>query len=196
MDSKLEPPIRAIPWATVVIFVAASLALWLPRLSEGLIYERSLILSGQIWRVWTGHTVHFGLNHFFWDMTVFLPTGIWLERLWPRQTRRFYFLCPLVISIALVVMDPSLDRYAGISGVAAGALALLAGLQLRRKSSEPAWFWLAILGLLAAKIGAELIGGTSFLIGMPESVRVVPLAHIGGLVCGLGFLVNAPPRRS
>ena len=126
-------------------------------------------------------------------MVIFVPVGCWLERLWSRRTRWFYLICPLAISVALLVFEPVLERYAGVSGVATGALVLLAGLQLRRNSSEPTWFWLAVLGLVAAKIVFELIGGAPFLIEMPLSVRVVPLAHFGGLICGLAFQLE---RRS
>ena len=183
----------AFPWITCTIFLTAGLALGLPVLDQALIYDRSLILTGEIWRCWTGHIVHFGANHFWWDMVTFVPVGCWLERLWSRRTRWFYLICPLAISVALLVFEPVLERYAGVSGVATGALVLLAGLQLRRNSSEPTWFWLAVLGLVAAKIVFELIGGAPFLIEMPLSVRVVPLAHIGGLICGLAFQLE---RRS
>ena len=184
----------AFPWFTCAIVLMSGLALWLSSVSEWFIYDRSLILTGQVWRCWTGHSVHFGANHFLWDMTVFLPAGCWLERLWPRRTRWFYLVCPLLISAAILALEPALDLYAGISGVATGALVLLAGLQLRRRPSEPAWIWMAVLGLVAAKIAFELVGRTPFLIELPLSVRVVPLAHISGLACGLVFQLDGRGR--
>lgn len=194
-EHPISPAAPALPWATCTILLLAGLTLWWPALDRALIYDRSLILTGQIWRCWSGHAVHFGANHFFWDMVIFVPAGIWLERLWPRRARWFYAGSPIAISAALLVMDPELERYAGISGVAAGVLVLLAGLQLRRKSSEPTWFWFAVLALVAAKVGYEIIGQAPLMIDLPSSVRVVPLAHIGGIVCGILFqLKSANPR--
>lgn len=194
-ENPIDPVSPAVPWATASLLFIAGLALWLPALDRALIYDRSLILSGQIWRCWTGHFVHFGANHFFWDMVIFVPAGCWVERLWPRRTRWFYLGCPIAISAVLLGLDPALERYAGVSGVAAGVLVLLAGLQLRRKSGEPVWFWSAVLALVAAKVGYELVGHTPLMIDLPESVRVVPLAHVGGIIAGILFqLKSVSPR--
>ncbi len=187
MESPTSSNSTAFPWVTCTISLAASAALWFPVLSSAFIYDRSLIITGEVWRCWTGHIVHFSANHFWWDMVIFVPVGCWLERIRPKRIRWFYVICPLAISTALLVVEPALERYAGISGVATGALVLLAGLQLRRRPAEPAWFWLTVLGLVAAKIGFELMGNDSLLVDLPGSVRVAPLAHIGGLLCGLIF---------
>lgn len=185
-----------IPWATLVLALLAGLALALEDVSRWLIFDRRLIFSGEIWRVWSGHVVHFGSSHFIWNLAVFLPSGCWLERLWPRLTRWFYFICPAVISAALLVLDPSLFRYAGLSGVATGMLVLLACLQLKRRNEEPAWFWISVLALVSLKIGVELFTGAPVFVSGFGDIRTVPLAHIFGIVCALGFgLVSRTLKR-
>lgn len=179
-----QPPF---PWGTLVVAFGAGLALVFPAVSERLIYDRSLIFQGQVWRGWSGHVVHYGLSHFFWNLAVFLPAGCWLERLWPRGTRWFYAVGPLMISVALLLLDPALDRYAGLSGLATGMLVLLAGLQLRRGKGEPAWFWLGVLALVGAKITLELITGAPLIVSGFAGIRTVPLAHLSGVVCGILF---------
>lgn len=186
---------RAFPWMTLVMALLAGLALRFESVHAGLIYDRKLIFNGELWRTWSGHVVHFGSSHFIWNLAVFVPAGICLERLWPALTRWFYVLCPLVISIVLLVLDPSLDRYAGLSGLATGMLVLLAGLQLGRRREEPAWFWVSVLVLVAVKIGIELFTGAPLLVTGFGHIRTVPLAHIFGAVCGACFWLAAWRRK-
>jgi rhomboid family GlyGly-CTERM serine protease len=174
----------AFPWATLAVALLAGTALAIAGLSGLFVYDRALILQGQLWRAWTGHVVHYGPSHLFWNLAVFLPAGCWLERLWPCRTRWFYAVCPPVISAVLLLAEPDLGRYAGLSGVATGMLVLLAGLQLRRGKDEPAWFWWAVLALVAGKIVLELTTGAPLIVSYAGSVRSVPLAHLGGLGCG------------
>jgi rhomboid family GlyGly-CTERM serine protease len=167
--------------------VAALAALLSEQVSACLIYDRTLIFKGEAWRLWTGHVVHFGLSHFTWNLAVFLPAGVWLERLWPAVTRWFYALSSLIISVALLVLDPTLARYAGLSGVATGMLVLLACLQLGRRQEEPAWFWVSVLTLVGIKIGVELFTGAPVFVSGFGDIRTVPLAHIFGIIAALVF---------
>jgi len=188
VDPQATPPNRpAFPWITLVIALAALAALLSAQVSAWLIYDRTLIFKGEVWRLWTGHVVHFGLSHFTWNLAVFLPAGVWLERLWPAVTRWFYALSPLIISAALLTLDPTLTRYAGLSGVATGMLVLLACLQLGRRQVEPAWFWVSVLTLVGIKIGVELFTGAPVFVSGFGDIRTVPLAHIFGIIAALVF---------
>ena len=186
---------RSFPWATLVIASLAGLALAFHSVSAWFIYDRALIFRGELWRAWSGHVTHFGASHFIWNLAVFVPAGCWLERLWPTLTRWFYAVCPLIISAALLVLDPSLDRYAGLSGMATGMLVLLAALQLGRRREEPVWFWLSVLALVTAKIGIELFTGAPIFVSGFVDVRTVPLAHIFGVVVAVLFWLVAFLRR-
>jgi rhomboid family GlyGly-CTERM serine protease len=169
------------PVFTVVCAVAAVVLHVLPAWREAAFYLRAEIFAGEGWRLWTGHLVHFTGSHLGWNLAIFVPAGIWLERLDPRGARWFYVACPLAISVLLLAFDPSLMRYGGLSGLATGVLVLLAGLQLvRRDPKEPAWFWLGVLGLVVAKLVAEQISESPLLVGDLGGARTVPLAHVGG----------------
>jgi len=186
-------PARAIPWATIEITLAALVIYWSHSL-DAFIYDRAQILHGQLWRVWTGHAVHFGGSHLFWNLAVFVPAGCWLERIRPGVARLFYAVSPVLITGVLLVFDPTLLRYAGLSGVATGLLVLLACGQLQRGRGEPRWFWLAVLGLVAGKIGMELFTGKPLLVTDFAGIRDVPLAHLGG--AGAALLLWAATRRA
>jgi len=184
MDSLNAVRIKTWPWVTVVIAVAALLTFAYPKMSDVFIYERSSIFSGQVWRTWTGHIVHFGPNHLAWDLAVFLPAGCWLESLRPRCARWLYLLAPVIISAVLLLFDPTLERYAGLSGLAMGTLVLLALVQITNKNESP-WLWSGVLLLAAGKIVLELRQGAPLFVSDFANIRNVPLAHIGGVGCGL-----------
>jgi rhomboid family GlyGly-CTERM serine protease len=176
---------RPLPLATLAIGLVAGLVYCWPAATGPLIYQRSLLLHGEVWRAWTGHLVHFGSSHLIWDLVIFLAAGCWLERIRPGAARWFYVLCPPVIAVVLLVFDPTLERYAGLSGVATGVLVFLGGYQLRHSRTEPKWFWIAALALVAFKIALESVTRTPLLVQGFVGIRVVPLAHLSGAGCGL-----------
>lgn len=190
LKEKLTPR-GTIPWITLLLAFAATAALVSEPVARMLIYDRALIFRGEYWRVWTGHVVHFGTSHFIWNLAVFVPSGWWLERFWPRTTRWFYLISPLVISAAMLALDPTLGRYAGLSGLATGMLVLLSALQLGRRTEEPAWFWMSVLLLVAIKIGVELFTGAPVFVSGFGDIRTVPLAHIFGVICAIGFWIGS-----
>jgi rhomboid family GlyGly-CTERM serine protease len=183
--------------ATLSIAAAAGLAYVWPRLAGAWIYERSAIFAGQVWRLWTGHLVHYSVSHLLLDLAVFVAAGGWLEWILPRPARWFYLIAPPAISAVLLVGEPTLERYAGLSGVATGVLVLLALVQWRRDATAPVWFWPAVLALVALKVAVEARGTTPLFARFEPDVRVVPLAHVAGIGCAvIAFLaVRARGRR-
>jgi rhomboid family GlyGly-CTERM serine protease len=165
----------------------ACLIYWTPA-DRWLIYDRTAIFEGEVWRCWTGHVTHFTTSHLLWNLAIFVPTGWWLESAWPRQARWYYAIAPFIISGLLLAFDPALARYAGLSGVATGVLVLLAGLQLAKPArTEPWWIWVGVLAMVAFKVGYELLTEAPLLVSGLENVRTMPMAHLGG--AGSGALV-------
>ena len=187
-------PAPALPGATVIIAVVAGLIFCFPVLNGWLLYNRELILHGQVWRAWTGHIVHYSSSHFIWNLVIFLAAGCWLEMIRPRSARWFYLACPPVIAAALLIGEPTLERYAGLSGLASGVLIFLAFVQLSENNAEPTWFWVGVFGLVAVKVALETGTGAPLLVHDFAGFRVVPLAHISGAACGLiAWAVTRPP---
>ncbi len=184
-DAKQPAALLIRRGATLGIAAAAGAAFVWPRLAGVLIYQRADILAGQAWRIWTGHLVHYTASHLIWDLAVFLAAGLWLERIAPRLTRWFYLLAPPAISAALLWGEPALERYAGLSGLAAGLLVLLALVQLQPGTNEPRWFWISVLALVALKVVVETSTGNPLLARFDTDVKVVPLAHLAGIACAL-----------
>jgi rhomboid family GlyGly-CTERM serine protease len=173
---------HAFPLATTLIVVLALAVAEIPALAPALLYERAAVLRGEFWRLWTGHLVHFGASHLFWNLVVFTLASAWAERLAPGRTRLLLALAPGIIGLALLVLDPALQTYGGLSGLAAAALAFLAFTQLAQKPSDR-WFWWTVLALLLLKIAAEFAADQPLFARFAASgVRPVPLAHLAGFL--------------
>ncbi|HEX2853261.1 MAG TPA: rhombosortase [Opitutaceae bacterium] len=171
------------PWGTLITVLLALAVFLVPSSGARLGYDRALILEGEWWRCVTGNWVHFSGSHLFWNLVVLLPTGIWLEGRCPRRARLLYVSAPIAIGAVLLALDPALSRYAGLSGIASGVVALLA-LSHLASSPNDRWFWRAVLGLIALKIVAEmLVGRPYFARFVPGDVYAVPLAHLTGVAC-------------
>ncbi|MBI2813633.1 MAG: rhombosortase [Opitutae bacterium] len=128
----------------------------LPALLLGLaprvfLYDRTAIMHGEAWRLWTGHWVHFSASHLAWNLVVLLGAGTWLEQARPGLPGRFTLVGAPLISLGLLGLTPAMQAYGGLSGLATGVLVLLALVQLQARAAERGW-WIGLLGLVAAKI--------------------------------------------
>jgi len=167
-----------------------------PCWSAWLIYDRSAILSGQLWRMFTGHWVHFSTRHLVWDL---IPLGIAAWILEERRSPcfgRFCILSPWVISAALLVLEPQMRFCGGLSGLATAAIALLA---LGGLSDAPPWRWVCVavlLGLLGKTI-FELVAGHGFWGNFNDpSVVVCATSHIVSAATALFFHLLMWVRKS
>lgn len=177
------------PWFTAVLIgLIGGLALW--PASHGLaIYAREAILRGEIWRLYTGHFVHFGGDHVLWNLAVLLVAGVWLEWSRPVATRWFFITTPAVLGLALLWLEPGLEFYGGLSGIATG-LAVLIGLQWLRGDLRDRCCGLVVLVLVGLKIGSEWSGHASIFVQFSDArVRVVPLVHLAGAIWAVIFCV-------
>lgn len=178
-----------IPWVFLAL-AAFALALQLNRgWRDTFIYDRGLVGSGELWRLWTGHFVHFGWPHFIADAGLFLILGRLLEREHPVALRLTTVLMPLVISGAIYFFDPDLVRYAGLSAVNLGLLLFYAAQGWQRHRLD--WFWPSILAIYIGEVvyEATLKGGHGGgLIKFDDpTIHVATSAHIAGGVYGLAL---------
>ncbi len=172
--------------------IAATLS---PRLSELLIYDRGLILSGEPWRIATAPFVHLSASHLFFDLLVFCLAGILLETADRRGFLLLGILSILLPGLFFLAFCPGLLRYGGLSGPAVGAAALLC-LQRAGEPGRARWAWAAVLAVIVVKTAVESATGAAFFARSGnEPFRVLSSAHAIGMSAALAvFLMRRPDR--
>lgn len=160
----------------------------------GLSLIREAALAGQIWRLWTGHLVHFSLAHGLVDGAALLLCAVAAERL---LGRRFvlYSVClglPL-LSLGLLLGLPDLTEYRGASGWAVG-LAAAAATALWRQNPARRPLVLALTALYLTKMVLDAWAEAAS--ALPSGITVVWQAHLLGAILGaLGAWLNRQGRR-
>jgi rhomboid family GlyGly-CTERM serine protease len=184
---------RRLPWVTALV-VALAVSAWIAPgvLQEAWIYNRASILHGEIWRLWSGHLIHFSASHLGWNLLVVGLTGIWIERAGFCGGRWLFIISPLCISLTLLIWAPSLDRYGGLSGMATASTAFACLSEWRRNTKQAA-LWFTALALVGIKIGWEFFSGHSVFAHFDErQVQAVPLSHLAGVVAAVIIWLTWP----
>lgn len=165
----------------VVVLPCLLLALGGEPVRSALRYDRVAILSGQVWRIFTGNFVHLGWGHVGEDLAGYVLLWLLLEDVLPN------WRCPALIAagsvgvgLGLLAADPSLRWYVGISG-ALNTLWVVGAMRLMTRRDWLGW----VLGIfLVLKIAYEQTLGP-----LPWSVAttggpVVVDAHLWGAITG------------
>lgn len=188
VTKKPEGPGRQVPIVTLLVVAGGIVTYVIPGLASQMVYDRTAILSGEVWRLLTGNWVHFSARHLLYDLLALSIAGWIIER---QGYPHFGLLCVLAavgISAALLASSPEVQFYGGLSGVATGAIVYLA-LHGLKEAGPWRWICLAALVLIVGKVILESITGR-FVIGASGSIPFVPLplSHIvGGLMAALLF---------
>src|SRR5262249_40581548 len=140
----------------VALAVAASL---LPGAAAWLQYDRVAISDGELWRVVTGHFVHWSGEHLFWDVLALGVLGWLCEQEAPRRFLACLAVSAVAIPAILWFAEPRMAAYRGLSGLDSALFAMLAGTIITESFVERDWTRLCLAGLVsigfAAKIGFE-----------------------------------------
>jgi rhomboid family GlyGly-CTERM serine protease len=143
-------------------------------------YDRSGILSGDYYRLLSGHFVHLGRFHTLMNMAAVILLWAWFREIFSPVGWFFAVLsCALMTSLMLLTVS-DVDWYVGLSGILHGLLLLGTA---RKRGFKPLIKWI-ILAALFLKIGLEQIYGAS-----PKTVaiikgEVIEDAHLFGAAAG------------
>jgi rhomboid family GlyGly-CTERM serine protease len=165
----------------LLLFALPAVLLAFAQARQGLfLLERSA--SGELWRLWSGHWVHFSASHLGWNLAVILVVGAWLEHLRPGLLLRHALLAAPLLSIALLAFEPNLRVYGGLSGLATGVVVLLALHQLRTPDSVRL-LWAGVLALVAVKAFSDTSHASPWLARYEQTgVRTSAFAHAAGAI--------------
>lgn len=175
-----------LPWLVLIAALTALFVQAMPAWRQSLLYDRAALAQGELWRMWTGHFVHFGWPHFLIDTGLLVILGWLVEKRYPWFTRLGLLLMPAFISTSIYVFEPTVLRYGGLSAVNLGLL-LYAAVQGWRKDWTD-WFWPAVLAAYLGELVFEYYrggqGGGAIRFDDP-SIRVATGAHLASAAYAL-----------
>ncbi len=184
-------------WGIPLLLSAVAIVLMLLADSgaETLRYQREAILDGGVWRLLSGHLIHLGWMHLWLNLA-----GLWLvwfltgDSLTVSGWWSLLLWCALFIALGLLLLNPELQWYVGLSGILHGLL--LAGLLVRLSFGQRDA--LVVLVVLVGKLVWEQFFGP--MPGSEASVggTVVVDAHLYGAIAGaagVALLLGVPDWR-
>jgi rhomboid family GlyGly-CTERM serine protease len=165
-----------------VAAVAVVIAIGGSAVGELLRYEREAILGGQLWRVFTGNLVHGGWAHLVLNIAGLGLIGLLFGQALNAQHWMFIFIaCALGVGLGLLVLNPRVSWYVGLSGVLHGLF--VAGALVDRYF--PLRIRALLLGLLCGKLVWEQLQGPMPGTATAVSGDIVVDAHLYGAFTGL-----------
>ena len=184
-------------WTLAAAALCACAAL-LPGAFDALVLDRAAVLSGELWRLWTGHFAHGSGSHLAWSLLAFVLLGARVEPLLGNRYPMFLTACAGAVGVGVVAFLPGLQRYCGLSGVdtALYAYLLLADGARGRREGDPLLFGAsaACAAALVGKIGFEFATGDALFAAIP-GLEPVPAAHLIGALAGAAGRYIRTPRR-
>jgi rhomboid family GlyGly-CTERM serine protease len=175
------------PIFTLLILSVSVLSFFSPKISLMLIFDRSAVIQGEVWRMFSSHFVHFTDMQLVYNLLVFSIAGWIIERKSHLHFVFLYISMALVISITLFILKPAMIYYGGLSGLACGFIFYCALLGI----TEPGpWRIICklIVFFLPIKILLELYNSASILPYWGQQTFVImPISHISGTVVALLF---------
>lgn len=143
--------------------------------------DRQQVLSGEIWRIWTGHLVHTNMLHLLLDIIAAL--GIYFaffSKIKLGELLAYGFAFTPLISVALLRIYPELDWYNGLSGL---LHALVAYFSIRMIRDGDMVFWVG-LGIVWLKVLVETTRANLGYENLIGDMTVITEAHLIGAFVG------------
>lgn len=189
--NKQSTPINinhpVIPASLVLITFALSLGG--ESLSELLQFNRDLVINGEIWRMLSGNLVHLGWSHSLLNiMGLLLIWGLFSRFYTGRQWWALIALSFLATTLGLLLLNPELSWYVGLSGSLHGLFIAGCLAEARLKSTMGFIMLIAIVAKLGWEQASGPLPGTSDMAGG----NVIVDAHLYGAISGLAALLFKP----
>ncbi len=155
-------------------------------MTEQLRYHVAEIKAGEIWRLISANLVHLGWSHMLMNL---LGLGLIWGLFWNCFSSLNWWLISLAsclgVSLGLLVLNPNLVWYVGLSGVLHGLFVAGAVAAIRRGDRREAILLAAIVAKLLWEQGFGALPGSADMAGGPVVVDSHLYGAIGGAIAGL-----------
>jgi rhomboid family GlyGly-CTERM serine protease len=160
--------------------------------------RRDAVVDGELVRLVTGHFAHFNRAHLLGDALAFAFWAACLEQLGRVRFASTLLVTTMGSSLVFIAFCPDVAEYRGLSAVdcALAAQLIVLGMVNRRRAGDTAGTLLfAVAGLaFLGKTAFEFRAGYALLApDLGDSVSLLPVAHVAGIVLGLACLVSNGP---
>ncbi len=137
----------------------------------------SLVMSGEIWRVFTGHLTHLTWQHYAMDAPVFLIVYLVYKRNTSGLISIYLTIFSAIIVSATVIAMGVHQVYGGLSGLSYAAISALL-LNMVIANPRRILLYILILAFLVYFL---------FLQGNTTGINVAKEAHVAGILSGIIF---------
>ena len=149
-------------------------------------YDRTAIFAGNVWRLFSGHFVHWDVEHLVWDSITFLLTGVIVLLLSRKVFYSVIIFTPLIISTYLLCINRNILFYRGLSGIDV-ALFCSASLLLIVKGRLKKDIFVTVFGIVAfllmiAKIIYEIVLQSTLFVETTALYISLPQVHLLGAI--------------
>ena len=193
-NPRFRPPPHRHVWLLPVAILLLLLAVMYggDHAAEVLRYERAAVLSGEAWRLLTGHLVHADLSHLLWNVLgLVLVFALFAGEYSPGEWIAVMLASTAAIDLGFLAFEPQVEWYVGLSGVLHGFMTagLVAWLRVRR---DP--LTVSIAAIFVGKLIWEHLRGPLPFTAESLTVPVRHEAHsygaIGGALCAIVLLAR------
>jgi len=150
-------------------------------LSEQLSYQRSLVASGQWWRLLSGNFVHLGSSHLWMNLA---GLALVVSLVWSHFSFLHWLviilLCSVGVGTGLWFFNPEVEGYVGFSGTLHGLIIAGTVADFRSYPRSAA----ILLALVVAKLIWEQVAGALPGSEATAGGMVLVDSHLYGAICG------------
>lgn len=178
---------RAVLIHTIIILTFSVLLFLLqPDSNQWLSYYHSAIEDGQWWRLLTAHICHTNGYHLLLNTVgLLVVVSLFLESFKNNALLLISLFSSLFISLCLFWLEPSVQKYVGLSGVLHALFAFGVCDELKKQDK-----WGIILGLgFIVKIAFEQFNGPSASTESLIGATVLINAHLYGAIAGVVYFL-------
>ena len=192
LQLKTFPTQKVHSLGPLIVFTLALLAfIFDAQTADFLIYDRSLIISGEYWRVISGHFFHSNGNHFLLNAAA--VTLLWALHGQHYNYKNYlivFITSAIVCSLGIYWFAINIERYVGLSGVLHGFFVWGALMDIKHKEKTG---YLLLIGVIAKIVHEQIYGASAdveLLIGASVATDAHLYGAIGGLLAYFGFYLS------